>query len=76
MEEIIDNNRKCIERTLDRVIIPHIQKVFLLAEPFHLGIQFGPVASISLTINSIVERNQIRVLFGYIIQDPLFLITT
>lgn len=40
MKEIIDNNRRRIKWTLDRIIIPYIQKTLLLAELLHLSIQF------------------------------------
>lgn len=49
VEEIVDYNRRIVERAFDEIIVPDIQQTFLLAKLMHLSIQHRPVATVFLS---------------------------
>ena len=53
-------------------LVVHKGTVVLFRQPFRLILQTTEVASISLVVDSVVQRNQVRIFFTYIVKDVFF----
>lgn len=71
MEEIVDHNRRGIERAFDRVVVADIQKPLVGAKLPHLRPNL-PNSCDRLFINRVVQRHQVGVLFCDIVENGLF----
>ncbi len=47
-------------------------QLFSFRQPFRLILQTTEVASVSLVVDSVVQRNQVRMFFTYIVKDVFF----
>ena len=72
MEEIVDHNRRGVERTFYGVVVADIQKPLIGAKLPHLRVQICPIAAIAFFINRVVQRHQVGVLFCDIVENGLF----
>ena len=72
MVKVIHNDR--VPRLCPAVgqLVVHEGTVVFFRQPFRLILQTTEVASVSLVVDSVVQRNQVRIFFTYIVKDVFF----
>ena len=72
MVKVIHNDR--VPRLCPTVgqLVVHEGTVVFFRQPFRLILQTTEVASVSLVVDSVVQRNQVRMFFTYIVKDVFF----
>ena len=53
-------------------LVVHEGTAVFFRQPFRLILQTTEVASVSLVVDSVVQRNQVRMFFTYIVKDVFF----
>ena len=72
MVKVIHNDR--VPRLCSSVgqLVIHKGTAVFFRQPFRLILQTTEVASVSLVVDSVVQRNQVRMFFTYIVKDVFF----
>ena len=72
MVKVIHNDR--VPRLCSSVgqLVVHEGTAVFFRQPFRLILQTTEVASVSLVVDSVVQRNQVRIFFTYIVKDVFF----
>ena len=72
MVKVIYNDR--VPRLCPAVgqLVVHEGTVVFFRQPFRLILQTTEVASVPLVVDSVVQRNQVRMFFTYIVKDVFF----
>lgn len=72
MVKVIHNDR--VPRLCSSVgqLVVHEGTAVFFRQPFRLILQTTEVASVSLVVDSVVQRNQVRMFFTYIVKDVFF----
>ena len=72
MVKVIYNDR--VPRLCPAVgqLVVHEGTAVFFRQPFRLILQTTEVASVSLVVDSVVQRNQVRMFFTYIVKDVFF----
>ena len=72
MVKVIHNDR--VSRLCPAVgqLVVHEGTAVFFRQPFRLILQTTEVASVSLVVDSVVQRNQVRKFFTYIVKDVFF----
>ena len=66
--EMVDDDRRRVERPLHAVVVGHIVQPERGGVGFEFLVQHAPIAAVSLYINFLIQRQQVRVFFTDIIQ--------